>query len=44
MQPSRLSDVIGDDAVLNLCTRPRDRQLSLAGPGDETVTEEHDVP
>ena len=43
MQPSRLSDAVGDDAVLSLCTRSRDRQLSLAGPGDETDTEEHDV-
>jgi len=40
-KPRALGDGVGDGAVLGLGTRPRHSGLSLGGPRDEGVVEEH---
>jgi hypothetical protein len=43
-EPRRLDHAIGHGAVLGLNTGARDGMLTLAGPGDDAVTEKHGIP
>jgi hypothetical protein len=43
VQPTRLRNSIGDNAILGLSTRSRDSMLTLRRPGDQIVTQEHAV-
>jgi hypothetical protein len=42
-KPTRLYQAIGHDAVLHLNTQTGDDVLTLRGPGDEVVDQEHRV-
>jgi hypothetical protein len=42
-KPTRLCHAIGHDVVLYLSARMRDDVLTLRGPGDEVVTQEHRI-
>jgi hypothetical protein len=41
-KPHRLGDAVSHRAVLGLGARAGDDRLRLQGPGDKTVTKEHD--
>ena len=42
-QPCSFCNSISHSAILSFSTRPRDGVLTLGGPGDEVVTEEHNI-
>jgi hypothetical protein len=43
LEPTSLSHAIGHDAILSLDARSGDDVLTLRGPGDEVVAEEHNI-
>jgi hypothetical protein len=43
MEPTSFSYAIGHDVILSLGARSGDTILTLGGPGDEGVAEEHNV-
>jgi hypothetical protein len=42
-KPTSFSHAVGHGVIFSLGTRSRDDVLALGGPGDEVVTEEHNV-
>jgi hypothetical protein len=43
LEPTGFSHAIGHGVILSLGTRAGDNVLTLGGPGDEVVTEEHNI-